>query len=136
VLNADLSNLMAALYLNAILKFDFSIVLLVAEHILSSTVALTNYLQKRDIDLRSSRNCKNISQNCNSEIIFSSSQMGTLQDNSLCFFDVRLHRVYLLQFQILTLFRMLYKSNKAPQILASSKQRGVGFFCGKGEDLI
>ena len=46
---------MAALYLNAILKFDFIIVLLVAEHILSSTVALTNYLQKRDIDLRSSR---------------------------------------------------------------------------------
>jgi len=41
----------AALYLNAILKFDFIIALLVAEHILSSTVALTNYLQKRDIDL-------------------------------------------------------------------------------------
>ena len=41
----------AALYLNAILKFDFLIALLVAEHILSSTVALTNYLQKRDIDL-------------------------------------------------------------------------------------
>ena len=39
-----------ALYLNAILKFDFIIALLVAEHILSSTVALTNYLQKRDID--------------------------------------------------------------------------------------
>jgi hypothetical protein len=33
-----------ALYLNAILKFDFLIALLVAEHILSSTVALTNYL--------------------------------------------------------------------------------------------
>ena len=41
----------AALYLNAILKFNFIIALLVAEHILSSTVALTNYLQKRDIDL-------------------------------------------------------------------------------------
>jgi hypothetical protein len=41
----------AALYLNAILKFNFLIALLVAEHILSSTVALTNYLQKRDIDL-------------------------------------------------------------------------------------
>jgi hypothetical protein len=40
----------AALYLNVILKFDFIIALLVAEHILSSTVALTNYLQKRDID--------------------------------------------------------------------------------------
>ena len=42
---------MAALYLNAILKFNLIIALLVAEHILSSTVALTNYLQKRDIDL-------------------------------------------------------------------------------------
>ena len=41
----------AALYLNAILKFDFIIALLVAEHILNSTVALTIYLQKRDIDL-------------------------------------------------------------------------------------
>jgi hypothetical protein len=41
----------AALYLNAILKFYLIIALLVAEHILSSTVALTNYLQKRDIDL-------------------------------------------------------------------------------------
>ena len=35
----------------ALLKFDLIIALLVAEHILSSTVALTNYLQKRDIDL-------------------------------------------------------------------------------------
>ena len=34
----------------ALLKFDLIIALLVAEHILSSTVALTNYLQKRDID--------------------------------------------------------------------------------------
>ena len=42
---------MVALYLNAILKCDFIIALLVAEHILSSTVALTDYLQKRDIDL-------------------------------------------------------------------------------------
>jgi hypothetical protein len=41
----------AALYLNVILIFDFIIALLVAEHILSSTVALTNYLQKRDIDI-------------------------------------------------------------------------------------
>ena len=41
----------AALYLNVILKFVFIISLLFAEHILSSTVALTNYLQKRDIDL-------------------------------------------------------------------------------------
>ena len=40
-----------ALYLNFILKFDTIIALLVAEHILSSTIALTNYLQKRDIDL-------------------------------------------------------------------------------------
>ena len=40
-----------ALYLNVILIFDFIIALLVAEHILSSTVALTNYLQKRDIDI-------------------------------------------------------------------------------------
>jgi hypothetical protein len=40
-----------ALYLNDILKFDSIIALLVAEHILSSTVALTNYFQKRDIDL-------------------------------------------------------------------------------------
>ena len=47
--------------------------------------------------------------------IFTSSQMGILQNNSLCFFDVRPHRVYLLQFQILTLFRMLYKLNKAPR---------------------
>jgi hypothetical protein len=37
----------AGLYLTAILKFDFIVVLVVAEHILSSTVALTNYLQKR-----------------------------------------------------------------------------------------
>jgi hypothetical protein len=37
--------------LNAKLKFDFIITLVVAEHILSSTVALTNYLQKCDIDL-------------------------------------------------------------------------------------
>jgi hypothetical protein len=42
----------AALYLlNAILKFDFVITLVVAEHILISTVVLTNYLQKCDIDL-------------------------------------------------------------------------------------
>jgi hypothetical protein len=33
------------------LKFDFVITLVVAEHILSSTVVLTNYLQKGDIDL-------------------------------------------------------------------------------------
>ena len=36
------------LYFNAILKFDFIIALVVAEHILSPTVALTNYLQKCD----------------------------------------------------------------------------------------
>jgi len=41
----------ATLYLNAILKFNFIITLVVAEHILSSTVALTNYLQKCDKDL-------------------------------------------------------------------------------------
>ena len=41
----------AGLYLTAILKFDFIVVLVVAEHILSSTVALTNYLQKPEIDL-------------------------------------------------------------------------------------
>ena len=33
------------------MKFDFIVVLVVAEHILSSTVALTNYLQKPEIDL-------------------------------------------------------------------------------------
>jgi hypothetical protein len=70
----------AALYLNAILKFNLIIALLVAEHILSSTC-----------------------------------EIGTLQNNSLCFFDVRLHRVYLFQFQILKLFRMLYKLTKAPR---------------------
>lgn len=41
----------AGLYLTAILKFEFIVSLIVAEHILSSTVALTNYLQKPDIDL-------------------------------------------------------------------------------------
>ena len=41
----------ATLYLNVILKFDFIINLVVAEHILSSTVTLTNYLQKCDVDL-------------------------------------------------------------------------------------
>jgi hypothetical protein len=41
----------AGLYPTAILKFDFIVVLVVAEHILSSTVALTNYLQKPEIDL-------------------------------------------------------------------------------------
>jgi hypothetical protein len=41
----------AGLYLTAILKFDFIVVLVVAKHILSSTVALTNYLQKPEIDL-------------------------------------------------------------------------------------
>jgi hypothetical protein len=41
----------AGLYLTAILKFDFIVALVVAEHILSSTVALTNYLQKPEIDL-------------------------------------------------------------------------------------
>ena len=37
--------------LAAILRFEFIIVLVVAEHILSCTVALTNYLQRKDIDL-------------------------------------------------------------------------------------
>ncbi|CAG2232520.1 unnamed protein product [Mytilus edulis] len=41
----------AAQSMNAILRFEFIISLVVAEHILSSTVALTNYLQKTDIDL-------------------------------------------------------------------------------------
>ncbi|CAG2214354.1 unnamed protein product [Mytilus edulis] len=41
----------AAQYVNAILKFDFMIALVVAEHLLSATVALTNYLQKTDINL-------------------------------------------------------------------------------------
>ncbi|CAC5401909.1 unnamed protein product [Mytilus coruscus] len=41
----------AAQSMNAILRFEFIISLVVAEHILSSTVALTNYLQKPDIDL-------------------------------------------------------------------------------------
>ena len=37
--------------MNAILRFEFITSLVVAEHILSSTVALKNYLQKTDIDL-------------------------------------------------------------------------------------
>ena len=41
----------AAQSMNAILRFEFIISLVVAEHILSSTVALKNYLQKTDIDL-------------------------------------------------------------------------------------
>ncbi|XP_062599060.1 52 kDa repressor of the inhibitor of the protein kinase-like, partial [Saccostrea cucullata] len=41
----------ASQYLAAILRFEFIIALVVAEHVLSSTVALTNYLQKKDIDL-------------------------------------------------------------------------------------
>ena len=41
----------AAQYIGAILKFDFIIALVVAEHLLSATVALTNYFQKPDIDL-------------------------------------------------------------------------------------
>ncbi|VDI62435.1 Hypothetical predicted protein [Mytilus galloprovincialis] len=41
----------AAQSMNAILRFEFIISLVVAEHILSATVALTNYLQKTDIDL-------------------------------------------------------------------------------------
>ena len=46
-----LLRLTMAVNLNVFLKFDLIIALLVTEHILSSTVALTNYLQKRDIDL-------------------------------------------------------------------------------------
>ncbi|VDI61579.1 Hypothetical predicted protein [Mytilus galloprovincialis] len=42
----------AAQYVNAILKFDFMIGLVVAEHLLSATVALTNYFQKSDIYLK------------------------------------------------------------------------------------
>jgi hypothetical protein len=41
----------AAQYIGAILKFDFIIALVVAEHLLSVTVVLTNYFQKPDIDL-------------------------------------------------------------------------------------
>ena len=41
----------AAQCMNAILRFEFIVSLVVAEHILSSTVAITNYLQKPDIDL-------------------------------------------------------------------------------------
>lgn len=41
----------AGLYLAAILRFEFIIALVVAEHILSSTVPLTNLLQKEDNDL-------------------------------------------------------------------------------------
>lgn len=41
----------ATQYLVAIMRFKFIIALVVAEHVLSSTVVLTNYLQKRDIDL-------------------------------------------------------------------------------------
>lgn len=41
----------AGQYLAAILRFEFIIALLVAEHILSSTVPLTNLLQKQDNDL-------------------------------------------------------------------------------------
>ena len=41
----------AAQYIGAILTFDFIIALVVAEHLLSATVALTNYFQKPDIDL-------------------------------------------------------------------------------------
>ena len=41
----------AAQYIGAILKFDFIIALVVAEHPLSATVVLTNYFQKPDIDL-------------------------------------------------------------------------------------
>ena len=38
-------------YLTGILRFDFIIALIVAEHVLSSTVALTNLLQKEDNNL-------------------------------------------------------------------------------------
>ena len=41
----------AAQCMNAILRFEFIVSLVVVEHILSSTVAITNYLQKPDIDL-------------------------------------------------------------------------------------
>jgi hypothetical protein len=41
----------ASQYLAAILRFEFIIALAVAEHVLSSTVALTNYPQKNDTDL-------------------------------------------------------------------------------------
>ncbi|XP_060585819.1 uncharacterized protein LOC132741624 [Ruditapes philippinarum] len=41
----------AGQYLGGILRFDFIIALIVAEHLLSSTVALTNLLQKEDNDL-------------------------------------------------------------------------------------
>ena len=56
----------AALYLNVILTFDFIIALLFAEHILSSTVTLINYLQKRDIDFLEA--VTHLSQSCNLEI--------------------------------------------------------------------
>jgi tetrahydromethanopterin S-methyltransferase subunit E len=38
-------------HIGAILKFDFIIALVVAEHPFSATVVLTNYFQKPDIDL-------------------------------------------------------------------------------------
>ena len=41
----------AAQYIGVILRFDFIIALVVAEHLLSATVALTNYFQKPNIDL-------------------------------------------------------------------------------------
>ena len=41
----------AGQHLASMLRFEFIIALVVAEHILSSTVALTNLLQKTDMDL-------------------------------------------------------------------------------------
>lgn len=41
----------AAKYLDSILKFDFIIALVVAEHLISTTVALSNYFQKPELDL-------------------------------------------------------------------------------------
>ena len=41
----------SAQYIGAILKFDSIIAVIVAKHLLSATVALTNYFQKPDIDL-------------------------------------------------------------------------------------
>lgn len=40
-----------AYYLNVILRIDFLVALVVAEHLLSAMTALTNNLQKVDIDL-------------------------------------------------------------------------------------
>ena len=57
-------------------------------------------------------------------MIVSSSQMCCLRDNTQCFFDVRPRGVYLLQFQILTLFHMIYQA-KLPKHEHRSFHRSI-----------